>query len=99
MKEGFLTGSGGVQEVFKRCSGVQAFRCSGVLCLEHRVWVHDIWEGLKGDRGRGPKMAKIHCGVKPGIFKRAALNGQNFGWSKKSNILGLLFGQKSDSNS
>ena len=57
-----------------RCSGVQVFRCSGVRvfgCLGVRVLrclgvevfggirVNDTWEGQKGDRGGGPKMAKI----------------------------------------
>ena len=56
-------------------------------CLEHRVWVHDIWEGLKGDRGRGPKMAKIHCGVKPDIFKRAAQKKAKIQYGVKPDIL------------
>ena len=33
--------------------------------------VDDILEGQKGDQGGGPKLAKIQCGVKPNIIKRA----------------------------
>ena len=31
--------------------------------------VTDILDGQKGDRGGGPKMAKIQYGVKPDLFK------------------------------
>ena len=56
-------GAQGCAGVSRRClSGVQG--CSGVFR------VHDILDGQKGDQG-GPKMAKIHHGVKPDIFKTA----------------------------
>ena len=66
-----------------RCSSIKVFWCSGCLgclgCLGVQVFkvfkVNDILEGQKkGDHGGGQKMAKIQCGVKPDIIKRAAQN-------------------------
>ena len=42
-------------------SGVEVFR------------VNDIREGQRGDRGVRPKMAKIHCGVKPDMVVAATV--------------------------
>ena len=60
---------------------------------------HDISENQKGDQGRGPKMAKISGGVKPDIFQEAAQKWPKFRVGQKFKILGLLFGQKSASDS
>ena len=51
------------------------FRAFGVFGV---FKVNDILEGQKGDKGGGPKMAKIQYGVKPDIFKRAAQKWPKF---------------------
>ena len=50
----------------------RVFRCFRVFRVD------DILEGQKGDQGGGPKLAKIHFGVKPDIFKRAAQKWPKF---------------------